>query len=148
MIRRGTTILLLAVLTAMPLAAWADSAVVLVASKDSSIEEVSTLNIRKAYLGIRVTIDGLNVSAYRLGNNDKLNQIFMQSVMAMSERSYERRLLSLTLKYGQPRPAEADSPGELADSIVANPGSIGYMWLRDAETDSRLKIIRVLWQEF
>jgi hypothetical protein len=145
---RCATVLLLVAFAAMPQVSWAERAVVLVTHKDNLIEEISTLEIRKAYLGISVTIDGQTVRAYRLANDDELNQIFMQSVMAMSERSYERRLLSFVLKFGRPRPIEVGSPSELSDSIDANRNSIGYMWKQDAEADSRLQIIKVLWQEF
>jgi len=126
---------------------WAERAVVLVTDKDSPIDEFTTLDIRKAYLGIAVTIDGGSVRALRMRNDERLNQIFMQSVIAMSLRSYERRLLSLALKYGRPKPTEVGSPQELSIMMVENSPCIGYMWKKDAESDSRVKIIKVLWQE-
>lgn len=128
-------------------ASWADSAVVLVTAKDSPIESFSSLDIRKVYLGISVTVDGSAVRALRRPDDEHLNQIFLQSVMAMTQRSYERRLLSLVLKFGTPRPVEVDSHQELLKLLARNPSSITYMWKREAESDSRIKIIRVLWQE-
>lgn len=125
----------------------ADSALVLVTSSDSPITEISALEIRKAYLGIRVEIDGQPLRPVRLNGDTHLNEVFMQSVIAMSERSYERRLLSLTLKFGQPRPEQASNPAELAEMLDEKPNTIGYMWQDDADSDSRVKIVRVLWQE-
>jgi len=125
----------------------ADVAVVLVADKDSPIESISSLNIRKVYLGIPVTIGGHAVRGFRRRDDERLNQIFLQSVIAMSERSYERRLLSLVLKFGTPRPTEVDNHGELLESLANNSSSIAYMWKSEAESNSNLKIIRVLWQE-
>jgi hypothetical protein len=127
--------------------AWAERAVVLVTDVDSPIDELTTLEIRKAYLSIAVTVDGRSVRALRMRNDERLNQIFMQSVIAMSLRSYERRLLSLALKYGRPRPTEVSSPEELSRMMAENSPSIGYMWKSDADSNLRVKIIKVLWQE-
>ena len=128
-------------------ASWADSAVVLVTAMDSRIESVSSLDIRKSYLGITVTLEGKAVRALRRRDDEHLNQIFLQSVMAMTQRSYERRLLSLVLKFGTPRPLEVDSHKELLELLARNPSSITYMWKREAESDPSVRIIRVLWQE-
>jgi len=125
----------------------AEVAVVLVASKDSPIESISSLDTRKAYFGMTVTVEGNTVRALRRSDDARLNQIFMQSVIAMSQRSYERRLLSLTLKFATPRPVEVDNWDELLKVLTENLSTIGYMWKSDAESEPNVKIIRVLWQE-
>ena len=111
------------------------------------METISALDVRKAYLGIRVNHEGHAIDGFRLKNDDKLNQIFFQSVVAMSERTYERRRLLLLLKYGQPRPREFDSVNSLVAAMNEAPCSIGYLWRRDVETGDGVKEIRVLWQE-
>ena len=124
-----------------------DDAVVLVTDKDSTIESISSLDIRKIYLGISVSNEGNVIRALRRRDDERLNQIFLQSVIAMSQRSYERRLLSLVLKFGTPRPVEVDDHDELLELLASHPSSIAYMWKSEAESDSSVKIIRVLWQE-
>jgi len=121
--------------------------VVLVTDKDSPIRKISSLDIRKAYLGISVSIDGMPIRALGRRDDQRLNQIFLQSVMAMSERSYERRQLSLMLKFATPRPQQADDSEELLELLARYPSSIAYMWISDAENDSRVRIISVLWKE-
>jgi hypothetical protein len=128
-------------------AALAETAVVLVTSRDSPIAEMSSLDIRKAYMGISVTVNAFSVRAVRRRDDDRLNKIFLQSVIAMSQRSYERRLLSLVLKFGTPRPAEARNREELAEWLEQDPSSITYMWKSDAEADPSVRIIGILWQE-
>ena len=135
------------VLTGVSLTSRADVAVVLVTDKDSPIQRISSLDIRKAYLGIPVSVDGNTVRALRRSDDERLNQIFLQSVVAMSERSYERRLLSLMLKFGTPRPDVVDDGGELLELLDRYPSSISYMWKRDAEKDPRVRIIGGVWQE-
>jgi len=127
--------------------AAAEEAVVLVVGIDTTIEEISLLDIRKAYLGISVSLGGGTVRPLRRDDDERLNNIFMQSVIAMSERSYERRLLSLMLRFGTPRPEEIDNRDQLIRRLAERPFSIAYMWKSEAEADARVKVIKVLWQE-
>ena len=125
----------------------ADDAVLLVTNGDCPMETISALDVRKAYLGIRVHHEGHAIDAFRLKNDNKLNQIFFQSVVAMSERTYERRRLLLLLKYGQPRPREFGSVSSLVTALKEVTCSIAYLWQRDVDTRDGVKGIRVLWQE-
>ena len=122
-------------------------AVVLVTDKDSPIENISSLDIRKVYFGISVSIEGQAIRALRRRDDERLNQVFLQSVIAMSQRSYERRLLSLVLKFGTPRPVEVKTRDGLLKLLAENPSAIAYMWKSDAEAEPRVKIVKVLWQE-
>lgn len=126
---------------------WAEATVVLVTGKGSPIEHISSLDIRKAYLGILVKIDEKTVHPVRRRDDKHLNQIFLQSVIAMSQRSYERRLLSLLLRLGTPRPVMVNDNDALVQMLTSRPIAIGYMWKSDAEADDRVRIIKVLWQE-
>lgn len=147
-VRRVLASMLACCLLALPASpVWPDHAVVLVTSSDGGIQELSALDIRKAYLGVNVIVNNRSVRAIRLLSDERLNQIFMQSVIAMSERSYERRLLSLTLRFGRPRPEQVDSPEQLRQVLNGSANSIGYMWREDAEREPGLRIVRVLWQE-
>lgn len=128
-------------------ASMADVAVVLVTGNDSPIEVVSSLDIRKSYLGISVSLNGQIIRPVRRHDDERLDEIFLQTVMAMSRRSYERRLLSLLLKFGTPRPEDVSDRANLLEVLSKRPASITYMWKSDAEADPRVKIIRVLWQE-
>ena len=144
---RAAKLLPLVVLALVAEMAAAQDAVVLVVSRDSPINEISLLDIRKAYLGISVSLGGGTVRPLRRNDDERLNQIFMQSVIAMSERSYERRLLSLMLRFGTPRPEETDDRDELDRRLAERPYSIAYMWKSEAEADARVKVVRTLWQD-
>jgi len=144
---RVSLVLLTAILTLTAKMAAAEEAVVLVVGIDTTIEEISLLDIRKAYLGISVSLGGGTVRPLRRDDDERLNNIFMQSVIAMSERSYERRLLSLMLRFGTPRPEEIDNRDQLIRRLAERPFSIAYMWKSEAEADARVKVIKVLWQE-
>ena len=144
---RAAKLLLAVVLMFAAEMSAAEEAVVLVVGNDSPIEEISLLDIRKAYLGITITMEGRTVRPLRQDEDDRLNLIFLQSVIAMSHKSYERRLLSMMLKYGTPRPVEVDDHEELVERLAGNRYAIGYMWKSEADANPRVKAIKVLWQE-
>ena len=104
------------------------------------------LEVRKAYFGLMVSYDKLMVRAFRLNSDEELSQIFYQTVVAMSEKSYERRLLSMLLKYGSPRPQEYRDIRALSAAVRESDCGIAYMWQSDLEQQTGLRSIRLLWQ--
>jgi hypothetical protein len=127
--------------------AGADREVVLVAASTSPLHNLDSLELRKIYLGFIVKRDGEIVKGLRYTKDETLNSIFLQTVVAMSEKSYMRRLLSLTIRQGIPRPAEYSKFEDLLDALSTNPYSVTYMWKGDAVRSSNVRILRVLWQQ-
>lgn len=126
--------------------AEAEKQLVLVTAVDCPAVEISMLDVRKAYLGMGVELHGHPVRAFRLLGDEQSERVFFQNVMAMSQITYERRMLSLMLKYGTPRPREFKSTDALAEALRQRMCGIGYMWRERAISYSSLKVIRVLWQ--
>jgi len=120
---------------------------VLVTSSTSPIQDIDSLELRKLFLGFNVTRDGKFVKGLRNTEDDDLNSIFLQSVVAMSEKSYMRRLLSLPLRQGIPRPSEYDEPEHLLNALSRNPYSVTYMWKHAADRSTDVKTLNVLWQQ-
>jgi len=127
--------------------AYAERSVVLVTNDSCAMRTISMLDVRKAYFGIEVRYQGSSIRAFRLMNDDVLGRVFYQSVVVMSEKTYERRLLLQLLKYGQPRPREFRSVGDLVSVLSVSGCGIAYMWSRDAAAQDGLKTLRVLWKE-
>ena len=93
--------------------AVAQHEVVLVAPSTSPLQDLDSLQLRKIYLGFNVTHDGHNIRGLRNTADSKLDQIFLQTVVAMSEKAYLRRQLSLTLQQGIPLVDEYDDSEKL-----------------------------------
>jgi len=121
--------------------------VVLVTAATCPVDSITTLDLRKAYLGVAVRVDGHRVRPILMRGDDKLEQVFYQSVVAMSKKSYERRRLSLALKYGTPRLAELDDVAAVPEALRSEECAITYLWGRDAETTAGIKTIKLLWQD-
>jgi hypothetical protein len=127
-------------------AASADS-VVLVTGEDCPVDDISALDVRKAYLGVTVRADGRRLTPLLMRGDEKLEGIFYQSVVAMSKKSFERRRLSLAVKYGTPRLDEFEELSAVAEALQGRECAITYMWGHDAETLPGVKTIRLLWQD-
>ena len=125
----------------------ADREVVLVAASTSPLHNLDSLELRKIYLGFIVKRDDKIVRGLRNTGDKTLNSIFLQTVVAMSEKSYMRRLLFLPLRQGTPRPVEYEQLENLLKALSTNPYSVTYMWKGDAARSSDVKILRVLWQQ-
>ena len=108
---------------------------------------ISTLDLRKAYLGVAVTIDGQRLRPILMRGDEKLEQIFYQSVVAMSKKSYERRRLSLALKYGTPRLTELNDLALVSEALRSEPCAMTYLWGSDAASLQGVKQIKLLWQD-
>jgi hypothetical protein len=143
---RAIILICLGALLCMEVAAD-ERSVVLVAASTSPLQELGSLDLRKIYLGFTVKRDGKSIQGLRNIEDENINSIFLQNVVAMSEKSYKKRLLFLAIRQGTPHPAEYDKIEDLLTALSANPYSISYMWKEDAVRLSEVKIMRLLWQK-
>jgi hypothetical protein len=126
----------------------AEHEVVLVVAATSPLNELGSLELRKIYLGFPVRREGEIIKGLRNTTDKSIDRIFLQTVVAMSERSYVRRLLTLTMQRGTPRPREYQNLADLQAALVSDPNSISYIWQEDAVRMPDVKILKVLWQEY
>lgn len=130
----------------LPDAVRAERTAVLVTGESCPVTEVSGLDVRKAYLGVAVSIGGRRLRPIRFEGDSLLSQIFYQSVVNMSRKSYERRALSLTLKYGTPRTPRFDDIDEAVEAVRERNCGLVYLWKEDADRLDGLKTVRLLWR--
>ena len=119
--------------------------VVLVASSNSPVDELSSLQLRKIFLGYNVKHDGENIKGLRNTTDSSLNKIFLQTVVAMSEKAYDRRQLSQALRQGIPRVSEFGDMEKLVSALSEDPFAVSYMGKEEADRMPGIRIIRVLW---
>jgi len=143
--RLGLLILLLSALAAH---AEEDSReVVLVVSAASPVMTISSLELRKLYLGLPVRLEGILMRPLRNDNDDQLQDIFFQSAMAMSEAAYERQLLSLTLRFGRLSPESISSTDEVKKILREDISAVSYMWKSAVSKEDGLRVVKLLWRE-
>jgi hypothetical protein len=132
---------------AAPGRAAAEDSVVLIVSSDSPVERLESIDVRKLFLGLSVIHGNRPLRALRNSTDERLNQIFLQNVVAMSEATFERRLLSMTLQQGSPRPIVYYSKPALLAAVAADPSAVTIAWAADVTGNHRIRVLRVLWRE-
>jgi len=121
--------------------------VVLIANVKNPVSELNTLEVQKLFLGLTVSAGGNALHPLRNESDDLLRQIFYQNIISMSESTYTRRLLALTLQQGRTAPPIYKSAKELVSAVAADSESISFAWAAEVAGYPRLKVLRVLGQE-
>ena len=132
--------------SAAPPAAAEDS-LVLIVSADSPVARLEIIDVRKLFLGYVVMRGDVSLLAVANGSDERLQKAFLQNVIAMSERAYEKRLLSIALRQGGRRPTVYASTQALLAAVAADPAAVSVAWARDVAQDRRVKVLRVLWRD-
>ena len=127
--------------------ALADEQLVLIVSADSKIAQLDSLEVRKLFLGLTVTQDGNRLRPVLNETDARVKEIFLQNIVSMSDITYDRSLLRLTLIQGQRQPTAYRDIALLLKAVAADPSAVSYAWAKDVARDSRLRILRVLWYD-
>ena len=125
----------------------ADREVVLVVSAESSVLQLDPIEIQKLFLGFPVLRENHVLHPVRNLSDDRLSDVFLQHIVAMSQSAYDRRILTQVLQQGRPRPAEVKTPAQVIETLASDHFAVSYMWLRDVPATPRMRILRVLWAE-
>jgi hypothetical protein len=141
----ATAVLLTLLTAATP--ALAGEQLVLIVSAASKIEQLDSLEVRKLFLGLTVTHNGNRLRPVLNESDDRVKQIFLQNIVSMSDITYDRRLLRLSLIQGQTQPTAYKNITLLINSVAADPSAVSYAWAEDVAHEARIRILRVLWYD-
>lgn len=126
--------------------ARADS-VVLIVSAHSPVRELGSSELRKLFMGFRVVNAGTELRAARNRSDSRLEKIFLQNVVALSQPMYERQLLARQLREAGAVPADFVNDDELLDEVARDPRTVSYAWASEAAKRSDVRVVRVLWHD-
>lgn len=119
---------------------------VLVSSTATPVTLLTPAEARKVFLGRPLVKDGVRLEALRNTSDALLQEVFLQKVVFMSERAYERQLLSTVFREGGERPVDYANPQQLLTALQNRSGALTYMWEPEARTTSGIKIVGELWE--
>ena len=146
MTKIAATAVFLALLTAMQ-PVWAAEQLVLIVSRDSKVEQLDSLELRKLFLGLTVTYNGDRLRPVLDEADSRVKEIFLQNIVSMSDTTYDRSVLRLTLIQGQIKPIAYKDIALLIKAVETDPTAVSYAWAKDVAHDPRIKILRVLWYD-
>jgi hypothetical protein len=120
---------------------------VLIVSADSSLEQLDSLQLRKLFLGMTVEHNDVGLRALLNEADPMVKEVFLQNVVAMTDTTYDRRLLRLAMQRGALLPTVYTDKSKLLAALISDPNAVSYAWYRDVAQDKRIKVLRVLWHD-
>jgi hypothetical protein len=130
-----------------PIRAFADAEVVLIVGVRSDIEQLDSLLVRRLFLGLTVTQNGSRLRPLLNESDAQIKELFLQNIVSMSDSTYDRYVLRLSLLQGRTQPTVYKSESALIDAVAADPTAVGYAWAKDVARDPRVRILRVVWHD-
>ncbi|MDH5257575.1 MAG: hypothetical protein OEX07_06190 [Gammaproteobacteria bacterium] len=137
------SLMLLLILSALSFSAIAETErdLVIVTGKNSEITSLTVKELRRMYLGLNVVVNDESVTPIRNYSNDVLHEMFLQKIMFMSSRTYQRQLNLRTIKKGLKPPTEVTTHKAIVDALTADKNSIAYMWHSQARSNPDIRIL-------
>ena len=145
-VKRASWVVALVLSLAGASAARAD-AVVLIVSAQSPIRQLDSVDVRRVFLGFHVVYGGVPVRGARNRSDPRLDKIFLQNVVALSELVYERQLLNRRIREAGTLPAEFVSENQLLDVVAHDPQMVSYAWAAAAARHPDVRVLRILWHD-
>jgi ABC-type phosphate transport system substrate-binding protein len=146
-VRRIAAAVFLVVLLSTATPAFAGEELVLIVSTRSDVDQLDSPLVRKLFLGLTVTQHGNRLRPVLNEADPEIKELFLQNIVSMSDSTYDRYVLRLSLLQGRTQPTVFRSNAELINAVAADPTSVGYVWARDVAHDPRIKILRVVWHD-
>jgi len=118
---------------------------VLVTSVNSNISQLSTKELKRIYIGLSLKQNNQKIKPIRNHSDSFAHEVFLQNVIIMSSRIYERQLTTRALRKGSKRPDSESSHAKLVAHLNRETNSISYMWEHKALSDDSIRVIQPLW---
>src|SRR5450631_4252372 len=114
--------------------------IAIVASAGSSFKAISVKEVRRAYLGASVVLDGVEIKPL-LNKTDKLTgEVFLQKILFMSAEAYERQLIARVSRGGS-RPKAFENLTDLLAALQNDNSAITFMLYATAINTPGIRII-------
>ena len=127
--------------------ALAEEQLALIVSSSSSIDQLDSPLVRRLFLGLTVTHHGSRLRPVLNEADPQIKELFLQNIVAMSDSTYDRYVLRLSLLQGRTQPIVYKTIVELINAVASDPTVVGYAWARDVARDPRVRILRIVWHD-
>src|SRR5580704_7301427 len=135
----------LALLLSAPTPVFAAEELVLIVSARSNVDRLDSPLVRRLFLGLTVTQHGNRLRPALNEADPEIKELFLQNIVSMSDSTYDRYVLRLSLLQGRTQPTVYRNNAELINAVAADPTVVGYVWAKDVAHDPRIKILRIVW---
>jgi len=122
-----------------------EAPVVLVAGYASEIPPLSARELRQLYLGVPVIKEGAVVQPLVNRSDPELFELFLQKILHVSERYYDRQLLSRLFRLGSVPPKSFENEVELLRAVRESTDLVTFVEAEEASLSENIKVVQVLW---
>lgn len=127
--------------------ASAGEEMVLIVSAHSNVDELDSLQVRKLFLGLTVNQHGSRLRPVLNEADARIKELFLQNIVSMSDSTYDRYVLRLSLLQGTTQPVAYTSTPQLVNAVATDLVAVGYVWMTDVAHDPRIRVLRVIWHD-
>ncbi len=124
----------------MSMALGEEQRITIVASTGSGIKAISAKEVRRAYLGATIVLDGVEIKPLRNQTDKLAAEVFLQKVLFMSAEAYERQLLARAFRGGS-YPKAYDNLIDLLAALQKDHSTITFMLYETAIKTPGVRII-------
>jgi len=118
---------------------------VLVAAKESRIQKVSIIEVRKIFIGLPASeLSGIRQPVINHSDN-QVYQIFLKKVLRMTDKGYKRKLIKRIFRQGSEKIKTIYKKRELLEYLRENPDDVSFMSKENADNTAGIKVIQQLW---
>lgn len=114
--------------------------IVIVASAGSGIIAISAKEVRRAYLGASIVLDGIEIKPLRNQTDKFAGEVFLQKVLFMSAEAYERQLHARAFRGGR-TPMAFENLKDLLAALQNDNATITFMLYETAINTPGIRII-------
>lgn len=125
-------------------AAQGHKTLVLVSGSNMDIPPLTAEEVLFVFMDAPVVKNGVRLQPVLNESDQLLREVFLQKVMFMSWRHYQRRLVREAFSHGWPRPDVISDIPTLVQTLQSQPGTVTYMWESTAKS-LNVKVVQVLW---
>jgi hypothetical protein len=146
-VKRFAAVVFLVLLLSAAIPVFSAEELVLIVSTRSDVDQLDSPLVRRLFLGLTVTQHGNRLRPALNESDPEIKELFLQTIVSMSDSTYDRYVLRLSLLQGRTQPTVYRNNAELINAVAADPTVVGYVWAKDVAHDPRIKILRVVWHD-
>jgi hypothetical protein len=146
-VKRFAAMIFLVLLLSASIPVSAAEELVLIVSTHSEVDQLDSPLVRRLFLGLTVTQHGNRLRPVLNEADPEVKELFLQTIVSMSDSTYDRYVLRLALAQGRTQPTVYRNNAELINAVAADPTVVGYVWARDVAHDPRVRILRIVWHD-
>lgn len=116
-----------------------------VAGVNSPVVSLSHAEARQLFMGTPVFREGTRLVPVLNTVDPLVMEIFLQKIIFMSMRDYERQLLSRVYRLGGERPPKISEITDLIRELQTNTGAVSYMWSDQIRSSEGIRSLGEIW---